>query len=54
MNSIVVVLQDIQVLTCETDIDECDSNPCEHDGTCMDYVNQFNCSCTSRIYRYYM
>ena len=31
--------------TCETDIDECDSCPCEHDGICTDNVNGYNCSC---------
>ena len=27
------------------DIDECNSNPCAHNGTCTDGVNSFNCSC---------
>ena len=27
------------------DIDECSSNPCAHNGTCIDGVNSFNCSC---------
>ncbi len=28
-----------------SDIDECASNPCEHDGKCVDAVNGYSCSC---------
>ena len=28
-----------------SDIDECHSNPCAHNGTCIDSVNSFRCSC---------
>ena len=27
-------------------IDECKSDPCEHDGTCTDLVNGYECKCT--------
>ena len=27
------------------DIDECHSDPCAHNGTCIDGVNSFTCSC---------
>jgi len=27
------------------DIDECNSSPCVHKGTCIDGVNSFTCSC---------
>ena len=27
------------------DLDECSSEPCAHNGTCIDGVNSFNCSC---------
>ena len=27
-----------------TDIDECDSDPCEH-GSCTDQVDGYSCSC---------
>ena len=27
------------------DINECDPNPCEHDGSCIDRVNGYKCSC---------
>jgi len=28
------------------DINECESNPCEHRGQCTDAVNQYICKCT--------
>ena len=28
-----------------TDIDECDSNPCQNAGTCQDNVNGYECAC---------
>ena len=30
----------------ETDIDECASDPCLHDGNCTDDVNQYSCTCS--------
>ncbi|KAJ8006128.1 hypothetical protein DPEC_G00125030 [Dallia pectoralis] len=30
---------------CETDIDECQSNPCRNGGTCVDGLNSFTCIC---------
>ena len=27
------------------DIDECDNDPCEHGGTCVDKVNSYSCNC---------
>ena len=33
--------------TCETNINECDSDPCEHNGTCEDQINGFTCNCPS-------
>jgi len=32
--------------TCEVNIDECASDPCIHNGRCVDLVNGFYCSCT--------
>ena len=32
---------------CETDVDECDSDPCENDATCTDKINTFVCNCTA-------
>lgn len=29
------------------DIDECMSNPCQHDGSCTDHVNAYSCTCLS-------
>ena len=31
---------------CETNVDECASNPCLNSGTCYDLVNGYSCSCT--------
>ena len=28
-----------------TDIDDCDPDPCQHGGTCVDDVNSFQCIC---------
>ncbi|XP_048259636.1 delta-like protein A [Haliotis rufescens] len=30
---------------CQTDIDECLSEPCLHDGVCINGMNTYNCSC---------
>ena len=27
------------------DVDECASHPCQHQGTCVDGINDFTCSC---------
>ena len=27
------------------DIDECQSGPCHHNGTCIDSINSFSCQC---------
>ena len=28
-----------------SDVDECSSVPCQHGGTCTDYVNKYTCTC---------
>lgn len=30
---------------CEFNVDECLSNPCQNNGTCMDFTNGFTCQC---------
>lgn len=30
-----------------TDIDECNSDPCLHNGTCIDLINTYSCQCTN-------
>ena len=32
-------------MLCETDTQECDSNPCQNGGTCQDGVNRYYCDC---------
>lgn len=31
--------------SCEFDIDECASNPCDNNATCVDLVNDYRCDC---------
>ena len=28
-----------------TDINECESSPCQNNGTCIDGINTFSCEC---------
>lgn len=35
---------------CETNVDECASNPCQNHGTCIDGVNGYACDCASTGY----
>lgn len=35
---------------CETEIDECDSDPCQNGGTCIDKVGEYECECTEGQY----
>ncbi|XP_022618014.1 protein eyes shut homolog [Seriola dumerili] len=30
---------------CETEINECDSGPCQHNGTCSDLLGRYKCQC---------
>lgn len=32
-------------VNCQTDINECASNPCQNGGSCSDHVNRYSCSC---------
>ena len=35
------------VVRCETDIDDCASDPCRNNGTCTDRVAGYRCNCTA-------
>ena len=30
-----------------SDIDECNSAPCQNGATCVDHVNRYSCSCAA-------
>ena len=45
MVTIVFAYLDTLETHCETDIDECSSDPCENGATCQDEVNQYSCLC---------
>lgn len=30
---------------CEQDVNECASNPCQNDGTCLDRIGDYTCIC---------
>ena len=32
---------------CETDLDECEPNPCRNNGICTDLINSYRCTCPS-------
>jgi hypothetical protein len=35
---------------CDTEIDECLSSPCLHDGNCTGQINGYICDCSSTFY----
>ncbi len=35
---------------CDTEIDECLSSPCLHDGNCIDAINNYTCDCSTTFY----
>lgn len=36
---------DLSGVNCETDIDDCVNNTCQHGSTCQDRINYYNCDC---------
>ena len=34
-------------LTCESNINDCDPDPCQNNGTCLDGINNYRCECNS-------
>jgi len=37
---------------CDTDIDECQSSPCQSGGTCVNLINGFRCNCPRGYFGY--
>lgn len=37
------------VARCDVDINECESDPCLHNGTCNDLIDDFSCNCTTNF-----
>jgi len=35
---------------CQTDINECASNPCHNGGACSDHVNSYTCTCSQEYF----
>ena len=35
---------------CETEVDECDMDPCQNGGTCTDLIGRFQCDCFPQYY----
>ena len=33
--------------TCETNVDDCDPNPCMNGGSCEDGIESFTCTCAA-------
>jgi hypothetical protein len=34
---------------CTTDIDECQSSPCQNGGTCINEIGKYTCQCNQRL-----
>ena len=34
---------------CDIEINECDSNPCQNNGTCHDLLNDYRCQCKYKV-----
>lgn len=45
----VIVCIGMTGLMCETDIDECQSNPCLNGATCIDGRGNFSCQCIQEV-----
>ena len=38
---------------CQSEINECEPNPCQNGATCDDLINAFRCNCTEGSYTHY-
>lgn len=45
MNLTIRIIFKIPGELCEEDFNECDSNPCQNNGTCTDITNGYTCTC---------
>lgn len=44
------LVSSIAGIDCEVNIDECLSEPCLQDGTCIDGINHYTCDCKSGFF----
>jgi hypothetical protein len=42
-----MIIENIFIGRCETNIDECASLPCQNNGSCSDSINGYTCNCSS-------
>jgi len=39
------IINILQSFVDSLDINECESDPCQHDGSCIDRINSYTCTC---------
>ena len=44
---VLVLAASLPYCRCQTDVDECASDPCQNNGTCWDQVDGYLCNCTA-------
>ena len=44
--SIFMMIYLCRLSSCEVDVDECESNPCQNNATCDNLIGRYECNCT--------